>query len=178
MKFLLCRIAIGSIPDNKIFIVFAEHESVKNSSLLHCLLALLSIQEYEGVWVKISASFNLFCQIWFPLLSTRNLSSWIQLQYVNERRHWNFLPHSRLYPRKIDRFFLLHRKDSEFVWKWYVDWTKKKILKISALLNWKLMAMAWSVFYMKMSYIKGLWSMVPWFYKSTSTYIHKIFQTP
>ena len=82
MKFLLCRIAIGSIPDNKIFIVFAEHESVKNSSLLHCLLALLSIQEYEGVWVKISASFNLFCQIWFPLLSTRNLSSWIQLQYV------------------------------------------------------------------------------------------------
>ena len=62
--------------------MFAEHESVKNSSLLHCLLALLSIQEYEGVWVKISASFNLFCQIWFPLLSTRNLSSWIQLQYV------------------------------------------------------------------------------------------------
>ena len=83
LKFLLCRIAIGSIPDNKIFIVFAEHESVKNSSLLHCLLALLSIQECGGVWVKISASFNLFCQIWFPLLSTRNLSSWIQLvQYV------------------------------------------------------------------------------------------------
>ena len=33
---------------------------------------------------------------------------------------------------------------------------RKKIQKISALLDWKLMAMAWSVFYMKMSYIKGL----------------------
>ena len=51
----LVVLAIGSIPDNKIiFIVFAEHESVK----IEALSLLSSIQ---GCVSKVSASFNLFC---------------------------------------------------------------------------------------------------------------------